>query len=430
MKAKITFKSLLVISYLLLTFNLQAITIHVETAGTLPTLIDESQKYEITELTLTGDLNGTDIRYIREMAGNTSYGDETDGQLAILNLAGANIVSGGSRYHSSFITSNNTIGEFFFSRCKSLTSVILPNSVTSIGTAAFEYCFRLTSVVIPESITSIESGTFVKCESLTSIVLPNSLTTIGEYAFYACSGLTSIDIPNSVISIEIFAFYECLSLASVTIGNSVTSIEHGTFSDCTSLSSIDIPNSITSIGKFAFSFCTALTSIDIPNSVTSIDELAFNFCTALTSIVIPSSMISIGSWAFNACYGLKEIYSKNPVPPSIGTVAYNMFSTCILYVPKGSYEAYKTADVWKNFITIIEENDETSIHPISKEHISIYSIPNGIAVKTEGRAPVSVYNISGQQVYQSTIDRNAEINLNKGIYIVIANNESKKVIVK
>src|SRR5665213_202673 len=87
-----------------------------------------------------------------------------------------------------------------FTGSTSLTSVIIPNSVTSIGIEAFEGCTSLTSVTIPNSVTSIGSYVFDDCTSLTSVTIPNSVTSIGDYAFLG-SGLTSVIIPNSVTSI-------------------------------------------------------------------------------------------------------------------------------------------------------------------------------------------------------------------------------------
>ena len=125
-----------------------------------------------------------------------------------------------------------------FSDCSSLTSVTIPNSVTSIGIYAF-------------------SG----CRSLTSVTIPNSVTSIGNSAFRFCSNLTSVTIPNSVTSIGGYAFQRCSSLTSVTIPNSVTTIGYSAFSDCSSLTSVTIPNSVTSIGDYAFYGCSSLTSI-------------------------------------------------------------------------------------------------------------------------------------------------------------------------
>ena len=108
--------------------------------------------------------------------------------------------------------------------------------------------------------TSIGSNAFYNCSGLTSITIPNSVTSIGEDAFTG-SGLTSVTIPNSVTSIGSIAFRYCSSLTSVTIPNSVTSIGEAAFLGCTSLTSVTIPESVTSIGEAAFYGCSGLTSI-------------------------------------------------------------------------------------------------------------------------------------------------------------------------
>ena len=117
-----------------------------------------------------------------------------------------------------------------------LTSVTIPNSVTSIGDCAFWWCDELTSITIPNSVTSIGYGAFGKCSSLTSVKISNNVTTLNG-TFYACTSLTSVTIPNSVTSLG--------------CGNYI----QGTFTGCTSLTSITIPNSVTNIGGFVFSGC-------------------------------------------------------------------------------------------------------------------------------------------------------------------------------
>ena len=139
--------------------------------------------------------------------------------------------------------------------------------------------------LITEVGTTISFNAFYNCSGLTSIEIPNSVTSIGSSAFYGCSGLTSAVIPNSVASIGERAFYKCTGLTSVVIGNSVTSIGYGTFSNCIGLTSIEIPNSVTSIGEEAFRQCSGLTSVVIGNSVTSIGLNAFSGCSGLTSVV-------------------------------------------------------------------------------------------------------------------------------------------------
>ncbi len=152
------------------------------------------------------------------------------------------------------------------------------------------------------SVTSIGGGAFQVpwYSGLTSVTIPNSVTSIGEYAFEGCSGLTSMTIPNSVTSIGNGAFSGCFGLTELTIPNSVTSIGEGTFSGCTSLTSLTIPNSVTSIGKGAFENCSGLTSVKIPNSVTSIGEYAFEGCSGLTEVTSEiTEPFTFGTYAFD-----------------------------------------------------------------------------------------------------------------------------------
>ena len=165
-------------------------------------------------------------------------------------------------------------------------------------------------IVIPETVihngltynvVGIFTYAFYGCTDLTSITIPNSVTSIGSATFYGCTGLTSVTIPNSVTSIDYQAFSYCSGLTSVTIPNSVTSIGQAAFSRCTGLTSVTIPNSVTSIGQAAFSGCSGLTSIEIPNSVTSIGQAAFSGCTGLTSVVFNAKKCtSCGSYDYPA----------------------------------------------------------------------------------------------------------------------------------
>ena len=276
-----------------------------------------------------------------------------------------------------------SIGNYAFYNCSSLTSVTIPNSVTSIGweafwntgiyndtsnwenhvlymdncliraektisgaciikestrliaPAAFQRCDSLSSVTIPNSVISIGSSAFSCCQSLTSVTIPNSVTSIESRTFEACSSLTSITIPNSVTSIGKAAFIAS-SLTYITIPNSVTSIGEEAFRECSSLTSITIPNSVTSIGEFAFDCCSSLTSITIPNSVTSIESYTFRACTSLAEIAIPNTVTDIGEKAFLNCIRLGKV----TLGSSIKNIAANAFAQCTRLYDVYCYATY------------------------------------------------------------------------------------------
>ncbi|GHU75957.1 hypothetical protein FACS189461_2930 [Spirochaetia bacterium] len=234
------------------------------------------------------------------------------------------------------------IGENVFYNRKGITSISIPEGVTSIGVCAFAGCAGLTSLTIPASVTTIGDVAFASCTGLTSISIPEGVTSIGLHAFADCTGLTSISIPESVTSIGEGAFFGCTGLTTVTIPAGVASIDDAPFINCTGLTSIQvntnnknytsrdgvlfnktgdtliacptglkgqyaIPAGVTSIRSHAFAHCIGLTSVSIPEGVTTIERYAFSDCTGLTSVSIPASVTSIGEGAFLGCIGLTSI---------------------------------------------------------------------------------------------------------------------------
>ena len=334
-----------------------------------------------------------------------------------------------------------SIGERAFDYCSGLTSVTIPNSVTSIGENAFYDCYGLkkvivhdiaawcginfgfnplsyahhlysddnteiTNLVIPNSVTSIEKSAFSGCSGLTSVTIPSSVTSIGEYAFSDCSALKKVIVHDIAAWCGINFGSNPLSYAhhlysddnteitNLVIPNSVTSIGSSTFWFCSGLTSVTIPNSVTSIGGAAFYNCSGLTSVAIPNSVTSIGGAAFYNCSGLTSITIGSGIKTIYSSAFASCPELTDVtcYAENV--PSTATDAFkdSYIEYATLHVPASAVNAYKAADPWKNFKSIIEANP-TGIKTIENTQIknnTFYDL-NGVRL-SEPKKGINIIN--------------------------------------
>ena len=216
------------------------------------------------------------------------------------------------------------IDNLAFSDCTNLSAISLPNSVTSLGNSAFSGCTNLKSINIPNTINAIGNSTFRGCTAINSISIPNSIATIGEYAFYDCKSLMTINIPNSVSIIDSYVFYGCSSLTSINIPNSVTSIGYRAFRECSNLESLTIPSSVTSIDRGAFEMCSSLSSIEMSNGIITIGTSAFANCTNLSSVSIPRSVTIIVANAFNGCSSLKSV----TIGSGIETIGNYVFANC------------------------------------------------------------------------------------------------------
>lgn len=329
--------------------------LHIETAGTLPTLMSGEESKAVKELTLSGFINGIDIKFIRYMK-----------NLVKIDLSDVNIVSGGDDYwftagETGVEIEDNVFPMGFFEHLKYLEEIKLPNSIVEIERKAFYKWKNRISIDIPNGVTTIGELTFGDCTNLISVSIPGSVTAIKEQAFLECTNLESIKMANGITLIDEYAFRDCTSLCHIDIPSSVDTIGKSAFSLCTSLTSVNIPNSVTLIGGGAFSGCSSLTSIDIPDNVTIIGSLAFENCINLTSITIPSKVTQFGNYwnteskCFYGCTALKEVHIKNPNPPAILEDTFSVYADATLYVPIGSKEAYQNHSIWGKFGTIIEE---------------------------------------------------------------------------
>ena len=384
----------------------------------------------------------------------------------------------------------DSIGNYAFSNCNSLTSIIVnyntrydsrDNCNAIIETTTNTLIVGCKNTIIPNTVTSIGNSAFSGCSGLTSVTIPNLVTSIGNSAFSGCSGLKSIIVKsgnpifdsrdNCNAIIETSTNNLIVGCKNTIIPNSVTKIQEHAFSGCSDLRSIKIPSSVTTIDDNAFSNCNSLDTVIINsnntcynfwvtpndtitnpriliigNSVTSIYEYAFTECNSLISISIPASVTSIGNYAFRGCSNIGTIYSRNTNPPIIdnSSTFKSVSRSAKLYVPNGSVEAYKQANVWKEFYNI-EESDFANIDNVGIQDIdlsstiSLYPNPADKEVyltldNTDlGNTKAVIYDIQGRVIKAFEIKENENnvkldiSSLAKGTYTIMISNDKTRV---
>ena len=348
---------------------------------------------------------------VKFMIDNSGHGYDTFANCNNLVTAGA--IGSGANYEFGWTTE---IPEFAFSRCDSLSEVILPNGIQRIGEKAFYNCSQLSHITIPKTVVECGSAAFYGCklletagpidggydiefswdfkipdkafswqENLTKIVLPAGLNEIGSSAFEGCSKLTVVDIPDGV----------------TTLGDEA-------FCGCSGLTSVAIPDSVSNIGNSAFSGCLSLTNVTIPSAVTSLGSNTFNGCSGLTSITIPASVTSIGDRAFDKCDSLKDVYFTgnenewNAI--AVGTSNSNLLGAAIHYNMDPNGPAGNLPSWHFGTVEAVTQREE---------HSPLYSI----------RIDGNIYNI------QESIGVAASVMLKEGEYIAYQlNTESNEFV--
>ena len=231
----------------------------------------------------------------------------------------------------SLYNKNSTV--FYNFITNTITSYVIPNTVTTIGQHAFYNCSTLSQITLPNTITSMGQYTFYGCTSLTQITLPNTITTINANTFYGCNNLTSVSMGTSVVTIGPRVFQNCRLLPNIEISNSVTYIDHNAFNGCSVLTSLIIPNSVTYIGDTIFRNCIKLTSLIMGTGITIIKSNTVNGCNILTTLTIPVGVTSIATNAVTVNSNLETIIFNGNYPTSIN--ASNSFASnhpsCIGY---------------------------------------------------------------------------------------------------
>lgn len=362
----------------------QQITINVETAGTLSSLIAESKKDVITDLKLTGQINTTDVGFIKKMRslenldikdvsfydswgnlGNITGFEQNYDVFPVKHLilpVGAIKIDDRAFYgcHNletiTLFDGIKEIGDDAFYYCSALEALDLPNSLETIGKRAFQNCESLKSIIIPNSVTSIKNddaswymrkGTFEYCTSLESIVLSENVTSIPNKFVFDCNSLQSIVFPDEVTTIGDRAI-ACKNLKKIVIGKKVKSM------DTTGCDNIEtVVFRCQNIGSSWFHWNKTIKNVIFEETVQSIDKGSFADCTNLESIHIPSSISSIGKNAFEGCTGLREITvdENNPNYSALNNALFNKDQTTLITFANSSSENFIVPET----VTNIEE---------------------------------------------------------------------------
>ncbi len=375
---KITFLTLMLIVMIAHEAIAQvSVTLNVEQAGTLSTLIEPAKKYTITQLVLTGEINGNDLKYIHEMAGLTQDNASTSGSLTVLNLSGAKIIEGGDYYYrmtsggktyyyyasttNRDVTSGTTVIKRYRNNLAKLAlgskiqQLYLPNTATEITEDAFTNCTQLTRVVIGTSAATIRKNSFYQCTGLTSITIPANVTLIETEAFAYCGGMknfyvnsnntkyagsagvlynksctelhtypwakgATFDVPSTVTVIGESAFLGDSLLTGINLSSNLDAVNYKAFRGCTNLASVAIPNHTNTIASEAFYGCTKMTSLTLGSSLGTIGSSAFYGCKSIASLTI-NSVNTIGTDAFRGCTGMTSLTIGNSVK-NIGAYAF------------------------------------------------------------------------------------------------------------
>ena len=259
-----------------------------------------------------------------------------------------------------------------FRGCSKITSISIPESVWCVGNGAFGGCDGLKEIHIDDLSAWCElsfndvaddagdsplnnaDGLYLNGELITDLVVPKDVTEIGAHSFEGYKNIRSVVLHKGIATIHKSAFFNCANLIDVTFADEVEYIGPYAFDGTPWLE--NQPDGEVYIGNLLYKYkgeMSSNTSIVIKDGTETICQSAFDCCEGLTSITLPSSLKDIQNYAFNGCDNLKEIYCKALTPPSINSSYNNFHDDAVVYVPKGTREAYREASrLFENVVEV------------------------------------------------------------------------------
>lgn len=317
-------------------------------------------------------------------------------------------------------SSVTTIGESAFENTN-LTEIVIPESVLSLGDDVLSLCASLESVTLNNNPTAIPARMVSGCTSLAGMTIPATVTKIGEFAFSECAALEDISLPSGVTEIGRFAFAYTPELKLLPLPETVTSVGHGVFYQ-SGIEEASLPEAITVIPDGMYQCCASLREFEISNTVTEIEQEAFYWCFALDKITFGENVATIGNKAFMGDKALTSVTSLNTEPPVGAAFDSEVYENAILYVPNAALEAYKAADGWKEFNNIIGIG--SGVDEIGQEAAFIVTaIDGGIEVVSD--KAVEIFDAAGVKVYSGAA---GTITLPGGFYVIVSGAETVKVV--
>lgn len=317
-------------------------------------------------------------------------------------------------------SSVTTIGESAFENTN-LTEIVIPESVLSLGDDVLSLCASLESVTLNNNPTAIPARMVSGCTSLAGMTIPATVTKIGEFAFSECAALEDISLPSGVTEIGRFAFAYTPELKLLPLPETVTSVGHGVFYQ-SGIEEASLPEAITVIPDGMYQCCASLREFEISNTVTEIEQEAFYWCFALDKITFGENVATIGNKAFMGDKALTSVTSLNTEPPVGAAFDSEVYENAILYVPNAALEAYKAADGWKEFNNIIGIG--SGVEEIGQEAaFSVTAIDGGIEVVSD--KAVEIFDAAGMKVYSGAA---GTITLPGGFYVIVSGTETVKVV--
>lgn len=331
-------------------------------AGNLESQISESEKLTAQKWIISGELNSSDMKFLRDVF---EFGVITD-----LDLGNAQIVSGGEPYYSQYYTQDNVIGTQMFTNAKSLVSLIMPSSTVTIEDFSFRNCDNLIKLDIPDQCETIEDNAIEFCDLLTVINIGKSLNYYGigngNYCpllaeitvdaqnenFESVDGvlynkdLTSLykypeakenpeyTVPSSVTFIDGYAFARA-KFERIFLPTTLTSIQTGTFNYCLNLINIEIPRNVETIGLFAFQHCESLVTISVPDKVEELKDFCFGYCYGLRTCNLGSGLKDIDDTAFTGDTSLEyfSVSDQNPYYTASEGILYSKDMSRVVRCP-------------------------------------------------------------------------------------------------